>query len=278
MSKEKSIRDRIVLKAPILGVYCFILMFASTILTSILASKLSLEIKPMTGFFVFFPLTIFFFGLAHLHPKATKEYWASWGLFMSFMLTSIGSAIVFVSTIFLKMDPNKSPFGMIGILMFLAGCALFAGVPMLTGKNRRLKNKEVLESVGNALAEAAREMNLSLRDFSKGKKPIMIAEGVIDLGRIRLMIGNNLSQIEVSLQGRMIGRVNITALNEATQVSTESQKKDSIEAFIKEKQLNCFNFNLNTRDQTITVNIETLIEEKELWLDYIELIRKVVSQ
>lgn len=72
------------------------------------------------------------------------------------------------------------------------------------------------------------------------------------------------------------GLVSVECVNEAIDVSGVSNEiENSLTDFIKNKQLNSFDFRLISTSNLITLTVNVLIEENQLWLDYLKLARLV---
>ncbi len=115
-----------------------------------------------------------------------------------------------------------------------------------------------------------------------------MAQGSIREGDLMLKVGTKKISLSVrkadystlilsNIKNKIVSGIKIESLNDALSIKNLSDEMEiMIRSFIRERQLDYFNFRLHTSSDSVWVNIDVAIEEKELWFDYLELIKKII--
>ena len=293
VNSSKNIRDYVVIISRRAGAWFFGLTFLYFILSSVFLKSFGL--LPQYGIVLFF-CSLFFFGLSLLPSGCKREDIANWLMFISFMLISFGGGATFTLT-FVFGHPLSEFSVTAGAIMFMIGIFLMI-VTAFIGNSDRRPGEETRDAV-KSFKGVAEILKFSLQDKSTPSFLELESSGSIAEGFVILKLQHSVSQKsriinkkrnfhhDLSVDSSIIsfrkelyqGLISIECVNEAIDVlgaSTEMQ--EFLSNFIKDKQLNSFDFRLVSTSNLITLTVNVLIEENQLWLDYLELIKSVVAK
>ncbi len=261
-------------------------MFAYLIVANLPFLK-AFGLRPEYAVILFF-FSLFFIGMTFLPPRLTREYIVSWLLFASFMVTSLGGGMAFVSAIVFSVAPN-SPIILVGALSFFVGIAAMIISSMVSTDFR---SPDDVGGMIKAFKEVTDKLGFLCEDKSAIDKLVWVAKGNLPIGTVELFLQNgfrrgfgrrkkiaspSMSTITIDLLTECSPfRVNI--VNEAIEmVGLSDSKKVIISEIIKEKNLGYFNMALSCDNRKICLSIDGTIEESDLWLDYIYLIEEILE-
>ena len=286
-------RDHIVIISRKLGAWFFGLTFIYFILSNLFLK--SFGFLPQYGIVIFFG-SLFFFGLSFLPSGLKRVDIANWLMFISFMLISFGGGTTFTLT-FVFGHPLSEFSVTAGAIMFMIGIFLMI-VTSFIG-NSDSKPVEDTNDAVKSFKEVAEKLNLDLRDKSTPDFLELESSGSIAEGVVTFILKHSVSQKKkvlnrrrafhrdlsvdtsvISLRNELYqGSVYIECVNEAVNVQGISAEAQNILSdFIKNKQLNSFDFRLVSTNDSVTLTVNVLIEENQLWLDYLELVEGVVTK
>ncbi|MDO8591075.1 MAG: hypothetical protein Q7R65_03815 [bacterium] len=293
MNSSKNMRDYVVIISRRAGAWFFGLTFLYFILSSIFLKSFGL--LPQYGIVLFFG-SIFFFGLSFLPSGLKREDIANWLLFISFMLISFGGGTTFTLT-FVFGHPLSEFSVTVGAIMFMIGILLMIATAFIGNSDSR-PGEETSDAV-KSFKEVTEKLKFSLQDKSTPSFLELESSGSIVEGFVIFKLQHSVSQkirianrtrdfhrdlaVDTSIisLGKELyqGSGSIECVNEAVDVrGTSIEMQEVLSNFIKEKQLNSFNFRLISTSNLITLTVSVLIEENQLWLDYLELVKLVATK
>ncbi|OHA21576.1 MAG: hypothetical protein A2W52_01890 [Candidatus Taylorbacteria bacterium RIFCSPHIGHO2_02_49_25] len=276
-----------------MGAWFFGLTFLYFILSSIFLKSFGL--LPQYGIVLFFGF-LFFFGLSFLPSGCKREDIANWLLFISFMLISFGGGTTFTLT-FVFGHPLSEFSVTAGAIMFMIGIFLMI-VTAFIGNSDSRPGEETSDAV-KSFRDVTEKLKFGLKNTSTSSFLELESSGSIAEGSVIFKLQHSISQKsrlinktrnfhrDLSVDSSIIslrkelyqGLVSIESVNEAIDVrGTSAEMQEILSNFIKEKQLNSFDFRLVSTSNLITLTVNVLIEENQLWLDYLELVKLVVTK
>jgi hypothetical protein len=271
-------RKKIIFIFKDLAVLLFFLMFVYVALVKIFGES----IFPVKYVGVIFFSSVLFLILTFIPPRLNKEYFNAWIFFISIFSIFIVFFIGFLDKAFNLFVLSKNLKIILSILWGVGFVGFFGSLFSGESTNR----EEIKLNVINSFNEVVKKMNLELKDLSTDEKVILEAEGKHRFGYLELLVEFTFKRRFKKFLGIDKSAISIRTLKEIkslykievfrgeirTENLSEAQELKIID-FIKERQLDYFDFTLNTISNTrIIINVYTQIEETELWLDFIRLI------
>lgn len=271
-------RKKIIFIFKDLAVLLFFLMFVYVALVKIFGES----IFPVKYVGVIFFSSALFLILTFIPPRLNKEYFNAWIFFISIFSIFIVFFIGFLDKAFNLFVLSKNLKIILSILWGVGFVGFFGSLFSGESTNR----EEIKLNVINSFNEVVKKMNLELKDLSTDEKVILEAEGKHRFGYLELLVEFTFKRRFKKFLGIDKSAISIRTLKEIkslykievfrgeirTENLSEAQELKIID-FIKERQLDYFDFTLNTISNTrIIINVYTQIEETELWLDFIRLI------
>lgn len=259
---QKPFREKIVLFARKAGGWCFLIAMVSGLL--------SLIVPPVAILFpVFFVLAFISFGMMLLPGAFAPFYWPQFALFL--FLTCAGVSMTMMFTGMAMKTPMKSDFmqGAGYLFMFAVLCG-FAGM-IGSGGSAPATKKELMEG----LESAAKKLGLTVTDKHPKYALHLVAEGkdlVLDLYRSRNTKSPTSSVTFTPHIPPQPVKI-LCALGVVDITCDDSLRKEKLETFIAQKDLNEYDFNLNTLGKDVVLQVSVAIEEDDLWVDFVELCR-----
>jgi hypothetical protein len=260
------------------GIFLFLLLFVYAVLMKIFGGSLF----PGKFLFVIFFSSLFFILLLAMPPKWNRENSYAWFFFISLMLIFWPFAIGFTNQEF-------HLFVMTGITKIILGISLSLGFigffsSFLFGDKAINKNQTKLNVI-NSFKNITEKLSLTSNDKSTDKTVILEAEGEYKSEHISLAVeftfgqrfthGHNIyadKSIILIKTRKELPSYKIEVFRQAFRSENlDELQKSKIFNFIQEKHLDYFDFDINTFENKIIVNINNQIEEAELWTDYIRL-------
>jgi len=271
-------RKKIIFIFKDLAVLLFFLMFVYIVLVKIFGES----IFPLKYLGVIFFSSALFLMLIFIPPRLNKEYFNAWIFFISILSIFIVFFIAFLDKAFDLFVLSKNLKIILSILWGVGFVGFFGSLFSGESTNR----KEIKLNVINSFNEVVEKLGLLSKDLSTDEKVILEAEGKHRFGYLELLVEFTFKRRFKKFLGIDKSAISIRTLKEIeslykievfrgeirTENLSEAQELKIID-FIKEKELDYFDFTLNTiSDTKIIINVDNQIEETELWLDFIRLI------
>ncbi|OHA21084.1 MAG: hypothetical protein A3H73_02435 [Candidatus Taylorbacteria bacterium RIFCSPLOWO2_02_FULL_50_120] len=212
------------------------------------------------------------------------------------MLISFGGGTTFTLT-FVFGHPLSEFSVTAGAIMFMIGIFLMI-VTAFIGNSDSRPGEETSDAV-KSFRDVTEKLKFGLKNTSTSSFLELESSGSIAEGSVIFKLQHSISQKsrlinktrnfhrDLSVDSSIIslrkelyqGLVSIESVNEAIDVrGTSAEMQEILSNFIKEKQLNSFDFRLVSTSNLITLTVNVLIEENQLWLDYLELVKLVVTK
>lgn len=258
--KQKPLREKIMLFSRKAGGWCFLI--------AMVGGLASLVFPPLAVFFpVFFVLAFVFFGLMFLPGAFAPFYWPN--LAIGLCLTGAGVSMTMMFTGMATKTPMKSDFMQgAGYLFMFAVLSGFAGMIGSGGSGPAAK-----KDLQDAMESAAKKLGLSFTDEKLKRALHLRADGdslKLDLRR-NSNRGSPASAVTFTPHVPP-APVKITCLQGVIDIiGPDSLRSEKLESFIKQKDLNDYDFNLSAIGKDINLQVAVAIEEDDLWVDYVEL-------
>jgi len=286
-----SIRNRVVLTSRKLGFLSFFGTFVYVFIAKVFNGDYGLV--PEYAVFFFFA-TFFFLGLMTVPTNFGRGQISSWLFPCSFFLASFGGFMLFGRLIIFHttLEDSTAIYG--GILFMLSIMLMLGGA--IASSPSSYRNVNDIKDVKDAFDKVVKQFNLLVKNVSVPERFELIAQGETPNGHLYLNVKNDLKLSHkffnstsrrgrnlintsiLKLKQQNVKVISIVSVNEAVEINGVSEKGEVfLRGFIKEKQLDYFNFHLSSSESEVTIISDIAIEEEALWLDYIELMNLVTS-
>jgi type II restriction/modification system DNA methylase subunit YeeA len=176
---------------------------------------------------------------------------------------------------------------MIGAVFFMLAVLMLISSAFIGGSEYRSSFDTV--DVESAFFAAAGELGIPVQKKQVNPNIDYIATGKAEIGVLEMRIRSvknprinvhdmNFSRIALScLSNNAHPNIMIESVNDALDIQNAPDAlKESVISFIKEKNLDYFNFRLEGEPGGVHVSVSVALEEKEAWMDYLELLKRVV--
>lgn len=277
-------RNKLVILSKKLGGLCFFGMFAYFFMARQLGFDERFAI-------VLFAASLFFFGMMALPARSDMRSVLSWLFPAGMTFAAIGILLMFVPLEFFGAT-LESGVVIAGAIAFFSAiglmfCALLASMAADGGSGSR--HAAETGEIEAAFADAVRGLGLSVRESRTWSYVEYQAAGKTAIGDLWLKVRAKSRAFSGPVTGSSVLTLRGLANKAGSGMRIEhvngafdfgdmpDELRFSLMSFIKEKQLDYFNFRLNGLSDGVRIEVAVALEEKEAWLDYLELIKKAIA-